>query len=166
MSQLVRAALCAVALVVSATPALAQSAAPTPKSLELARRYIAALNMDRTMTATMQGLAPILVASLEKRTGSPAPAGFTDAFAQSSTEAVAVVMPSLIERMAPVVAASFTEAELEAGVAYYESPLGRSMMAKVPAYTGKVQPVIAELMPQMQDELRERLCKRIDCGAD
>ncbi|HEY8574503.1 DUF2059 domain-containing protein [Phenylobacterium sp.] len=141
----------------------AADAAPTAKQVELARRYMAALHMEEMMGSMMQNLAPAMLDNIAKRSGGQVPPELRKAFTEASAESMQAMTPRMVEVMVPAIADTFTEAELQAAVAYYESPLAKSLLAKTGAYMAKVQPAITRLMPEMQADLEGRLCRKIEC---
>lgn len=138
-------------------------AAPSAKALELSRRYMTALHMDNMMGTMMDNLMPTVIAQMSKESGHDVDPEVRQAITEAASEAARAVTPQMVEKMVPVIADSFTEQELQAAVSYYESPLGQSLMAKMPVYMAKMQPAMAEFMPKMQTEMFERMCSKVDC---
>lgn len=147
------------------TPALAANTpadAPSPHALELAKRYFADLHMDRMMDTMVHNMLPIVMAQLAKQAPQLTDAQ-RQAVADAAAESTADLMGKLMDRMAPLFASTFSEKELQDLVTFYESPTGQSMMSKMPTLMAKMQPTMAELMPQMQDDMKRRLCAKLDC---
>ena len=149
-----------------ATAAVAQTPpsapAPSARQVELAHRYIQAVHMDQMMDGMMKQMMPAIMA------GAPKDSSLTEAQRQAisdvSIEVTRELMSKVMARMEPVMAETFSEKELSDLVAFYEGPTGQSMLAKMPVMMGKIAPMMADLMPQMQSEMRTKICARIDCA--
>ena len=146
-----------------ASAALAQTAA-TPRQIELAHRYIAAVHMDKTMDATMKTMMPAMLANLPK--GDAAQTARQQVMVEVATEVTHNMMAKMVARMEPIIAETFTEKELSDLVAFYEGPSGQSLIAKTPQMAAKMAPLMRDLIPEMQAEMKTKLCARIDCTAD
>jgi hypothetical protein len=141
------------------------AAAPSAKSVELARRYAAALHMDNMVGSMMNNMMPSMLDQITKARGGEVPSELRIAVAEVAEESARAMAPKMIDAMLPAVAESFTEAELQAAVDYYESPLGQALLAKSPTFMAKATPAMTALMPQMQADFHARLCKKIGCEA-
>jgi hypothetical protein len=75
-----------------------------------------------------------------------------------------VVRPRLVERLAPIYAQTFTPAELQASIDFYESPAGRAIVAKGPELAQQMALAMRDIAPLARIETRKRLCSRIDCS--
>ncbi|MES2896610.1 MAG: DUF2059 domain-containing protein [Pseudomonadota bacterium] len=144
----------ALALAVIAAPA---SAEPTARQLELAKRYVAATSsakrLEATFAATMTAVMPIPGSdeAQQKR------------MARVMSDIMIKMTSRLAEKMAPVMADTFTEAELEAIVAFYEGPAGKSLLDKTPEISAKLAPAMREITPEMFAEVAARRCEIITC---
>ena len=145
-----------------ASPPSAPAAAPSARQIELAHRYMQAINMDKTMAGMMKNMLPAMLAKM------PMNPNVTDAQRQAITEVTTEVttemMHKLFAGMEPIMAETFSEQELADLVAFYESPTGRAVMAKTPQMMARLAPLMADLMPAMQAEMRTKLCAKIDCS--
>lgn len=63
------------------------------------------------------------------------------------------------------VADSFTVAELEAAIGFYESPVGRSIVMKQVDMNMEIQEVMVPLMIPRFTSVMEKFCLRFDCAA-
>lgn len=63
------------------------------------------------------------------------------------------------------VADSFTVAELEAAIGFYESPIGRSIVMKQVDMNMEIQEVMLPLMIPRFTSVMEKFCLRFDCAA-
>lgn len=134
---------------------------PTARQTELAQRYVTALQMEKTVGATMDALLPAMMGAADDKLPTEARAEFTAIMRDVTREMIA----SLSTQMAPVLAETFTEKELEDVVAFYEGPSGRAFIEKTPVLSAKMAPIVRELMPQMQAKIVERLCRDGKCAA-
>lgn len=137
----------------------------TPAKLALVRRYLAAIHYERLMDQIMGAMLPVMVESYAHQ--------HTAVTAQQRQEIAAAVRdvmrdkltPLIVERMAPIYAAIFSEAELQSIVDFYESPAGRAVIAKTPALAPQAALVMRDLMPEMQAEISKSICERLHCDA-
>ena len=158
------------AMLIGPAPVGAQPAAPapsaataSPKAVALVRRYLAAIHFEGLMDAMMASMIPVMSDSLTKQ--------YPNITEEQRTAIGAVVRetmhddftPKMIERMVPIYAQTFSESELEAMVAFYESPAGQSIMQKTPSIAPKSAEVARALMPEVQQDVLRRLCAKIDC---
>ena len=148
--------------ILAGSPSAAADAAPSAHNLDLARRLFTDMHMDQTMAGMMRSVMPAMVAQVRK--ANPA---MSDAQAQAITEATTqssqAMMGKIMDRMIPLYASTFTEKELQDLVNFYEGPSGRAMLAKMPTLMAKMTPIMVEMMPEMQADIRQRVCSKIDC---
>lgn len=144
----------ALALATLAAPA---SAEPTARQLELAKRYVTATTsakrLEATFAATMTAVMPIPGSdeAQQKR------------MATVMSEVMIKMVSRLAEKMAPIMAETFTEAELEAIVAFYEGPAGKTLLDKTPEISAKLAPAMREITPEMFAEVVARRCEITTC---
>ncbi|WP_309092398.1 DUF2059 domain-containing protein [Phenylobacterium sp.] len=148
------------ALVLAAAPA---QAAPSARQMDLAKRYIAAANLENMVGALTAQLTVGMVDALSEQAKEPITAELRIAVGDAAEETARAMTPKFVERMLPVIADAFTEAELAAAVAYMESPDGRSFMQKSPALMGKVDAAVRPLQEDFAAEMEVRLCQKIGC---
>lgn len=166
MSRLATLAVCAAVLSSSvASPVLAAepaAKASTAAALACAERYMKALDMEKTMLALMNGMMPAMMAQMpeSERVDATVKAKVLEAV----NEGVLAVLPQMLEDMTPALAVHFTETEVCAMADFYDSPTGRSIIAKMPAYTQETSVLSAKFVPLMQREMMTRLCQKIDCS--
>ena len=78
---------------------------------------------------------------------------------------MASLASSLMERLAPIFAERLTIEELEALIAFYETPMGQSIVRKQ-VQIGMEQGVAMEMaILQFQIEMMQKFCTAFDCGA-
>jgi hypothetical protein len=148
----------------SAGPATPPAAgAPNAKSEALVRRYFAAIKFEALMNTMMASMIPMMTENMAKSQ----PGLTTDQRALISDTVTGVMrdvmLPKMMDRMVPLYAQTYSQDELEAIVAFYESPAGRAITEKTPSLAPKTTEVLRELMPDMNVELVSRLCAKIDC---
>jgi hypothetical protein len=153
----------AAVVLLGATPAVcADAATPNPRSLELAHKLFTEMHMDQMMINMMHQMAPAMIA--QQRKVNP---NLTDqeakAISEAATESASNLMQKVIDRSIPLYAATFTEKELQDLVNFYDSPSGQAMLAKMPALTAKMGPIMTDLMPEMTADMTQRICSKIDC---
>jgi hypothetical protein len=75
------------------------------------------------------------------------------------------VMGTVMTEMRDDVADSFTVPELEAAIAFYQSPIGRSVVRKQVTLSMEMQQTMMPLLVPRMTELSEKFCVRFDCTA-
>lgn len=148
------------------SPVAAQAAPPTVQPAEfeakaaLVRRYFEVIQFEKLMNVAMESMMGTMLANTDL------PEDKYEAVENSILEAYGVVMPRMIEASVGMYAEAFTLEELEGLVVFYESPIGRSMMAKSVMLSRNSGEILARFQPIMEDETMRRLCARIDCPAE
>ncbi len=149
--------------VLAATPAISADAPPNPHSLELAHKLFSEMQMDQLVSGVMRQMMPTMMAQARK-----ANPNLTDEQAKAITDAVSesaqAMMLKINDKVAPLYAETFTEKELQDLVAFYDSPGGRAMIAKMPVMMTKVGPVVTQMMPEMIADMTQRVCAKTDCS--
>ena len=130
-----------------------------PAQAALVRRYFAAIHMDKLLDSMVEAMSgPIF----ERE---HIPEDKRDIVRTVLRESYAAVMPELMDMYTELYAGAFTPAEMEAMVAFYESPVGQSVMAKTVQLTRHSDEVYARFAPLLEQELTTRLCARMTCTA-
>ena len=158
----VLAAAAALCITVTAAPALAADPAPSAHQMELAKRLFTDMQMDRMMNSMMAQMTPAMAAQMRK-TNPNITAEQAQAVTEAVNESMAGLMARLLDRMIPLYAETFSEKELQELVAFYEGPTGRAMLAKMPALTAKMAPMMTEMMPEITADIQRRICAKTDC---
>ncbi len=137
--------------------------APNARSEALVRRYFAAIKFEALMNTMMSSMIPMLTENMAK--SQPGVTAEQRAMISSTVTSVMreVMLPRMIDRIVPLYAQTYSQDELEAIVAFYESPAGRAITEKTPSLAPKTTEVLRELMPEMNAELLSRLCAKMDC---
>lgn len=136
--------------------------APSARQLELTRRYI-----DLTMTEQFEdSLRQVIVAQAEI---DPNARSLPDAdrrfIAELAAELTTDMIPQMLDAMTPVYARTFTEAELEAMIAFYDTPLGKSIIEKTMIAMPEANAAAMSVMPQLMDKMAARMCQYYGCDA-
>ena len=125
------------------------------------RRYLTAIHFEQTLDNMMGALMPLMAKNAlqqypnitEEQRGAIGDV-VRDAMREDFT-------PKMIERMIPVYAQAFSESELEAMVAFYESPAGQSIVRKTPSLAPQERGDRPwELVPEIQKGVMRRLCAK------
>lgn len=110
--------------------------------------------MQRTLEASTRAMMPSLMASV------PGDAEEKKAIADDTVAMMTTMREKMYPLIEPIVAETFTEAELEPIVAFYESPAGQTLIAKQPEMTAKLAPVLKTLLPEIMSDMMARVCAR------
>jgi hypothetical protein len=138
----------------------------TPAKLALVRRYLEAIHYENLADQMLSAMLPVLADSTAREHPN-----LTSEQRQQIVGVVRAVMrekvtPQIMQRMAQVYAETFTEPELRAIVAFYESAAGQAIMAKAPSLAPQAAHVVQDLMPEAQAEVARRVCEELRCDAD
>lgn len=143
-----------------ATPAAAGEAA-SPAAKACSARYIKSLRMEEMMKSMMDSMVPAMSASMPG--GDVLDADDKQAIADLAVESTMAIVPEMIADIEPLLVKHFSEAEVCAMADFYDSPTGRAIIGKMPAFTAETGALTMKYVPRMQQEMLDRLCKRIDC---
>lgn len=141
----------------------AATATPTAAAQACAVRYIAALHMDKTTKAMTDAMMQPLVEMMTRPGQTKAEAEIQADIIDVMNEATAEITPKVVADMQPALTKVFTEVELCTMSDFYESPIGQSVIARMPMLSGEIAKATAKYMPEMQQRIFERLCKRLSC---
>lgn len=145
-----------------ASPGLAQTA-PTPdpvreRSLELAGQYL-----ELTQGSA---LSKVLSQQLERTySRSDMPADEQAWLTENMAAAFTTVLEATLADMRDDVADRFTREELEAAIAFYETPLGQSVARKDLELGMAMQEAMMPHLITAMTALSEKFCLRFECGA-
>lgn len=140
----------------------AQAAAPSPRALQLAERMMKVVGVERQVDAMITAMAPMTASQ-------PEYAQLPSKERQLVMDTVREVMrdtftPELIRKMVPIYAKAFTEDELSAIVAFYESPAGQAAVQRTPSLVQSSVAIAQELVPAAQAEIERRVCEKVGCN--
>ncbi|MDO9335115.1 MAG: DUF2059 domain-containing protein [Caulobacteraceae bacterium] len=149
-------------VVQSAAAAAEVPAKPSAHAMDLARRYFEAMDFEDMMTSIYENMD--MMAALSE--GDEDQSGLDrKAMGEATKEAIIALTPKMVDAMIPVVAATFTEPELEAMVAFYESDVGQSVVAKSAAMNAPMMQAVMGLMPDYMSDIIDRYCSKTSCSA-
>lgn len=142
-------------------PAAAVAGQPSARQLELTRRYVDLMMSDQFETMIRQMIA--IEASMD-----PDAQEMPDAdrrfLTELASELVTDMIPQMLDEMVPVYARTFSEAELEALIAFYDTPVGRSIVLKEAEISLVIQEAIMPHMMTRMSAVGEKFCQRFDCS--
>lgn len=141
----------------SAAPAAGE---PSARQLSLSRRYIELIQTDQLSVMIRSGIEMAANADLA---ASELPSEDRAFILDLATELTTDMMPQMFDRMAPVYARIFSEDELLALIAFYDSDMGRSIMQKTYSSMPEANAAMMELMPQLFEKMAARMCARYGC---
>ncbi|WP_216839313.1 DUF2059 domain-containing protein [Caulobacter sp. S45] len=75
------------------------------------------------------------------------------------------VMPQVIDTSVSAMAHTFTEAQLQDMLAFYQSPTGRVVLLKMPAVTQQSNAAIVTYLPQVLAGIEDSYCSRVKCSS-
>lgn len=140
--------------------------APFAEAMALTRRYIAAMRMEQSMKPMMLSMVdamvqqqaqryPNLTDEQRKRLAGAVMAAVEEVYSDG-------LMAKITDKMAPGVATVYSVDELKALVTFYESPMGRTIVDKMPALGEVSGRAVMELLPEMQNDLQTRIVKNVE----
>src|SRR5271165_2889992 len=112
-------------------PAMASDVAPSGAKLELARQVVEATGVEAALSASFHDMVGQTYASLKPASSAQAQAR-RQVFADAQADAMAKIAPKIVESLVDSYARDYTTKELTDVLAFYQSPSGRSMVAKTP----------------------------------
>lgn len=137
-----------------------QADAASQRGLELAHRYVAAMDMQKNVAPMLDNMMSALLKQQvdsyqgDAETKAKVVAAMHEAFNETFT---GDMLQKLMASMEPAIAETFTEEELLALVDFYESPIGRSVISKTPALGARSSEAMLKVMPGLQADLIKRL---------
>jgi len=142
---------------------LAQAGAPSARQLALSRRYIELMQGEQI--EEMVG-AMIQSSAMSDPNLRDMPQEDRDFLLELTTELSTELMPQMFEQLVPVYARAFTEAELEALIAFYDTEMGRSIVAKTMETMPEANEAMMAVVPGMLEKMFSRLCARYGCSEE
>lgn len=150
--------------------AQAQTAKPSARKLELAKRYFELIDFENQLAPIIEAMGPLMAGSvaaelrIDPQSEEARKLGVL--VTETTVEVMADIMPAYLEELSKIAADIFTEEELEGLVAFYSSPVGRSLLEKSPRLEGPATKAMEGLMPQIEKRMGERLCAKLDCDVE
>ena len=138
----------------------AQAGAPSARQLSLSRRYIELIQGEQMeeMVAEMIRSSAMTDANLRDM-----PQEDRDFLIELTTELTNDLMPAMFDQLVPVYARAFTEQELEALVAFFDTDVGRSISAKLIETMPEANTAMMTVIPPMMEKMFARLCAHYGC---
>ena len=137
--------------------------APSARQLELTRRYIALTMTDQFEDALRQ----IIVQQAQADPNADSlPEADREFIVELSVELTTDMIPQMLEAMVPIYARTFTEEELEAMIAFYDSEMGRSILRKTMTSLPEANQAAMSVMPQLMEKMAARICQYYGCEAE
>jgi hypothetical protein len=156
------------AALAAGTPALAEvkpgasatEAGPSVRQQELSRRYVELMQSDQLEEAirAMAGSDPSMQSDL--------PRADQEFLINLAAELTTDMMPDLMAELVPVYASTFSEAELEAMIGFYDTEMGRSIIDKTYSSLPEVNAALMAVMPRLLDKMATRMCAHYGCDPD
>lgn len=142
------------------SPSWAQNT-PDARKLTLTKEYMELAQVTKMMNSAMGAMANAL------NLGPDVPPEFAKAMKEAMVESSTAVFPAMMDRMAELYADAYTLEELDAIVAFYKSPAGRSMTVKSEQLIATSVPaMMAEFGPALERDMVDRLCAKLSCTAE
>lgn len=150
---------------VLATPAMAR-AEPTAKTLALTRRMIDAMHIEQTMAPMMRSMMMQqmdMIVSQRKNLTDQQKTLLSGALSESVGELMdSGLMTLVMDKLTPAYAEVYSEQELQGMVDFYESPIGQSVLKKMPLLAPAATKAMVEIAPVIQADLEQRMAKKLE----
>ncbi len=135
-----------------------------PKALVAAERLLGAMDydrmMERTLSATLANMAPMLKQSLETRTGQAVDDELVRRLTAIQAEFLRGSMinsPSMRRAVATIYASKLTAAELDHLARLYRDPVMRKWTEVGPVVAAEMMPLVQRVMESQRGELERRV---------
>lgn len=142
----------------------ASAEAPSPRALELAKRYVTATRMDAFFEGLVSSMSPVLIAP-QVGGGAPLSSDQRKVVEEAVVQTTAEVSRQMAAEAAPQLAATYSEKQLEEMVAFYESPTGQAVVTKAPELNARMLPMAQDMLPEIQARMQAKVCAKINCSA-
>jgi hypothetical protein len=141
----------AVMLIASPSPARADEASKLAKATEMMQ-----IAMGDQMTKSLEQTMKAMMATMGKDMPAEQRAKATEMSEKSMSLAMAAFNKAR-PALAKAYADTYTEEELDGILAFYRSPIGKSMMQKAPEASQRAMPVIMQVMNEVQAQMKTAL---------
>ena len=146
-------------------PATLAGAMPSKAALQLAQRLIAARSdSDHYLASVKRTSDQIRKAAERLDTVDPAGAKTLKVVADAEDEASAADLPAYLAISADFYARSFSEAELEKLVAFFEGPVGKALASREADIAAFDQSAQAALITKVKADVKRIFCEQIECA--
>ncbi|WP_332659987.1 DUF2059 domain-containing protein [Brevundimonas sp.] len=133
---------------------------PSARQMHLSRRYIELTQSDQMEEAIR---SMIVGQANDDPSMREIPAEDRAFMVDLATELTVDLMPDMLDRLVPVYARTFSEAELTALVTFFDSELGRSIAEKSISSAPEANAAMMSVMPQLFEKMATRICARFGC---
>ena len=144
-------------------PPPAVAGQPSARQMELARRYVNLTMSDQFEVLIRQTIAAEAAGNQDTQA---LPDEDRQFLIDLASELVTDMIPQMMAEMVPVYAGAFSEAELEALIAFYDTEMGRSIIDKTYASMPEAMAAAMTVMPQLMDKMASRMCQHYGCTAE
>jgi uncharacterized protein len=141
-------------------PGPAAAGQPSARQLALSRRYVELMQTDQLDIVIRSAVESSM--SMDPDTTSIPPED-REFMIDLAAELAADLMPQMFDRLVPVYARAFSEEELLALIAFYDSDMGRSILSKTYSSMPEANGAMMTLMPQLFEKMATRICVRYQC---
>jgi hypothetical protein len=145
-------------------PGSSEESAPSAHKLELARQLVQISDLKTNMTSAMRSMAGQFAVQ-GAGTLSPERQAKLKVVADAEADVLPRMVPRIEEAMVQGYARNFTEQELSAALAFYQTPSGRAIVTKTPLLMQGVMVEMVRLMPELRREMGEEICAKTTCTA-
>ncbi|MDQ8028208.1 MAG: DUF2059 domain-containing protein [Brevundimonas sp.] len=139
---------------------LATPVPPSPRQLELSRRYLDLMMTDQFEDVIHQMLGDQMATDPSMQDVPDEDRRFIISL---TAELTTDMVPLMIDEMVPVFAGVFTEEELTALVTFYETPMGRVIAEKSVQVMPEANRAVMAVVPQMLEKMVTRMCQHYGC---
>ncbi|MGA0601159.1 DUF2059 domain-containing protein [Caulobacter sp. KR2-114] len=133
------------------------------RRMALARRYMEAMHYRQTVAGVLKSLMPALLDNAGSHYGALSERE-RKALTDSCLEAMDALTPEMVDDAVAAMSDVLTEDELTQLAAFYESPVGQSIVAKNAQISAAMAGPMRAMMPKVSAQILKRFCARIDCS--
>jgi len=131
-------------------------------TVALARQYFDAIGFEGQLGAILTNLtAPEQLGARKDLT-----ADEREAIVSSAAEAMDDAMPMMIDEAARITARTFTPAQLQDMIAFYETESGKAIAAKTSVLPPMATQLVLTFAPLIRADTVLRACEKVDCAAE
>lgn len=136
--------------------------APSARQLELTRRYIELTMSDQFESSIREMIVDQVAMDPNARDMPEEDRRF---LADLTAELTTDMIPQMLDQMVPVYARTFTEAELEALIAFFDTEMGREILSKTMTSMPEANRAALTVVPRLLEKMASRLCQHYGCTA-
>ncbi len=139
----------------------ATAAVPSARAVDLSHRLVVAIRITDQLHALLKSMMPAMV-DREARAFPDFKPEWRQAMTDATIAAMDDIMPGYLKDAEVLYAKTFSEEELAQAVAFYESPTGRSMVAKSPSLAPALTKSMVSRMDGLEADIKARFCAKTD----